>query len=240
MKHSQDYYAQMFALLMTGRLSYIRTEELERLLYHTEAVAMVDRFAEEFQCHLNHVPEDRANGPDDQARDTAHPSPEETARKQKPLAYDNDGDGEAPDTEALDASASVQSEAQPPEVAVCDETEMPEPDTESSVGSDRHEHTDGSLSYDNRDGATEDVARRREAGVSAESDPQPPEATDDVEPSAEAPMPLPERPAPASPEPLELPDLLVETATSPKDGAAPAPLAPAMSPQFRPPPRSLS
>lgn len=218
MKHSQDYYAQIFALLTTGRLSYIRTEELVRLLYHTDAVAMVDRFAEEFQHHLNHVAEDQGNGPDAQANDTDHPSLEENAQKQKPLSYDNDGAGEAPDPEALEASASVQSETQPPEVAACAETETPEPDG--------HKQADGSLSDDNRDVATEDVTRRQEAGVSAEPDTQPPEATDDVEPAAEVPMPLADMPAPASPEPLELPDLLVGTATSPKDGAGPAPLAP--------------
>ncbi|WP_088743265.1 PP2C family serine/threonine-protein phosphatase [Cobetia sp. QF-1] len=52
MKHTHDYYAQIFMLLMTGKRGYYRPEVMDALMANTEAVALVDEFTERFQSHV--------------------------------------------------------------------------------------------------------------------------------------------------------------------------------------------
>ncbi|TVU69988.1 PP2C family serine/threonine-protein phosphatase [Cobetia crustatorum] len=52
MKHTHDYYAQIFMLLMTGKRGYYRPEVVDALMANTEAVALVDDFTELFQAHV--------------------------------------------------------------------------------------------------------------------------------------------------------------------------------------------
>lgn len=52
MKHSHDYYAQIFMLLMTGQRGYYRSDVVEKLMADTDAVALVDDFTERFRTHV--------------------------------------------------------------------------------------------------------------------------------------------------------------------------------------------